>query len=274
MKKNTITESHDFAKNGGGKFEHIKKYIDKISLKNLGKVNIPLLADKFKYNKEYITKNFKALYGINLKQYIIQVKIKKCKDILQSDPNITIKNFAEIAGYSRVDYFRKVFKKYNGVSHIIQTDLRDFTKSKKSSCLSNIDRIPYLKIFSIKDLHELAESRGGKCLSEKYIKSNSKYLWSCKKGHKWKATLNNTKTGTWCPVCNKSFYTLDDMHKLAESKGGKCLSDKYINLDQKIKWICNHGHTFESRLRSIIHNKRWCKTCVKIEKNKFKTYKQ
>ena len=51
----------------------------------------------------------------------------------------------------------------------------------------------------------LAESRGGKCLSESYKNTNSKLLWQCKDGHRWKAVPNSIKSGTWCPKCNINY---------------------------------------------------------------------
>lgn len=36
-------------------------------------------------------------------------------------------------------------------------------------------------------MQKIAESKGGKCLSEKYVINNSKLKWQCKEGQIWDA---------------------------------------------------------------------------------------
>lgn len=56
---------------------------------------------------------------------------------------------------------------------------------------------------SIEDLKRIARERGGECLSRRYSNSTSKYLWQCGKDpeHKWLATGNSVRRGSWCPAC-------------------------------------------------------------------------
>ena len=59
---------------------------------------------------------------------------------------------------------------------------------------------------TIKQMQELAESRGGKFLSNEYINRHTKHLWECAEGHQWEATpgriMDTPKLkGTWCPAC-------------------------------------------------------------------------
>ena len=100
------------------------------------------------------------------------------------------------------------------------------------------------KRLTIEDMHELAERKGGKCLSKKYVNPYTKLKWQCKEGHEWETNPVNVRNkGRWCPVCggNRSL-TIEEMHELAESRGGKCLSDKYTNDRTKLKWQCREGH--------------------------------
>ena len=63
------------------------------------------------------------------------------------------------------------------------------------------------KKLKIEEMWEIAKSRGGKCLSEVYLRVDKKLKWQCNKGHIWKATTNDIKyRGNWCPECasNKS----------------------------------------------------------------------
>ena len=50
-------------------------------------------------------------------------------------------------------------------------------------------------------VHDLAAVRGGKCLAERYVNSQSKIEWMCERGHRWLASFNSVKQGSWCPQC-------------------------------------------------------------------------
>ena len=54
----------------------------------------------------------------------------------------------------------------------------------------------------IKELKDLAKSRGGKLISKKYVNQHKKLEWECKFGHKWSATYQPIKNGGWCNVCS------------------------------------------------------------------------
>jgi len=94
----------------------------------------------------------------------------------------------------------------------------------------------------ISSMNRIANERGGKCLSSQYINSRTKLKWQCKNGHTWEAIPDNVKRGSWCPVCVGRHQDIRDMHKLANEKGGKCLSLEYINTRTKLKWQCKQGH--------------------------------
>jgi nucleoside-diphosphate-sugar epimerase len=54
---------------------------------------------------------------------------------------------------------------------------------------------------TIIDMQELANSRGGQCLSTEYVDTKSKLKWKCAFGHEWEATPALLKAGHWCPEC-------------------------------------------------------------------------
>jgi len=97
----------------------------------------------------------------------------------------------------------------------------------------------------LKDMERIAESRGGECLSENYVNTNTKLIWRCGTcGHIWKTTPDTIKAGRWCQRCgikrraNKQKLTIEEMHAIAKKKGGYCLSKKYINSHTKLIWKC------------------------------------
>ena len=63
---------------------------------------------------------------------------------------------------------------------------------------------PVCAKLSLVSLKEIAQLRGGSCLSTEYSNSKTKMLWQCTKGHQWYATAFSVKIRkSWCPVCYK-----------------------------------------------------------------------
>ena len=122
------------------------------------------------------------------------------------------------------------------------------------------------KSLTLSEAKELAKMQGGKCLSESYTNSLTRLLWECSEGHQWKASLNNVKRGTWCPKCSaveggKSRRgTIEEMILIAKARGGKCLSEVYVNSKTKLLWECERGHQWESTPNDVSHGS-WCHEC-------------
>jgi len=86
---------------------------------------------------------------------------------------------------------------------------------------------------TIEHARKAGELRDGKCLSLDYKNARTKLTWECNKGHRWKASLDNIKSGKWCPVCAKDLRKnteykiknrasqLINARSIAISKGGK-----------------------------------------------------
>lgn len=119
------------------------------------------------------------------------------------------------------------------------------------------------RISKLAEVQTLAESLGGKCLSTKFIASNSKLTWQCAKGHTWDAIPKTVKKGHWCPYCSncRRVSPLEDLRKLAQEKGGVCHSTEYINNATPLKFTCAHGHDFESAPTTLWDQKSWCPVC-------------
>lgn len=116
---------------------------------------------------------------------------------------------------------------------------------------------------AIEEMQEIARDRGGQCLSPKYINSSTKLRWQCKQGHQWEAVPGSIKQGTWCLTCTGlKKGTIDEMRIIAESKGGKYVSGKYINNDHKLTFRCKEGHQWLAAPRGIKLG-RWCPVCAR-----------
>lgn len=124
---------------------------------------------------------------------------------------------------------------------------------------------------SIQYFKDYAKSKNGICLSNDYENQRTKLKFQCQKGHTWETQAGSMKSGkTWCPICAGTFKSktekqiqekLDEVRKIALSKGGKCLSETYINSKAKLKFECSKGHTWET-IPLIIKNGGWCNICA------------
>mgnify|MGYP001607214370 CR=1 FL=1 len=59
--------------------------------------------------------------------------------------------------------------------------------------------------------------------------------------------------------------TIQQMHELAASKGGKYLSDVYVNIYTKLLWQCAEGHQWKASPYHIKNNNGWCPECAIAE---------
>jgi len=113
---------------------------------------------------------------------------------------------------------------------------------------------------TLDDARELATSKKGLCLSTEYVNNHTKMLWQCSTGHTWESTYNNTQYH-WCPVCSNHIkHSLDDAKNCAIQKGGKCLSETYVNSRTRMLWQCASGHKWLANY-SNIKNNHWCPVC-------------
>ena len=87
-------------------------------------------------------------------------------------------------------------------------------------------------------MQEIAEQRGGKCLSENYTNCKTKLEWQCREGHRWFSTPDNVKSGGyWCPYCSGKFkHNIEEMQEIAKERGGLCLSEIYLSSKKKLQW--------------------------------------
>ena len=78
-------------------------------------ISISTLAEIFGYNRSYLSRKFKNIYGISISHYIIQCKLKEAANLLI----YTDKSLGEIAEYltfSSQSHFCRAFKSYYNVT--------------------------------------------------------------------------------------------------------------------------------------------------------------
>jgi hypothetical protein len=80
-------------------------------------------------------------------------------------------------------------------------------------------------------------------------------------GHQFRAFPYNVIQGYWCRIC--AGLEIDGMSEaaiLASERGGKCLSEQYLNAREPLEWICKDGHVWKAPLNEVKRG-RWCKKC-------------
>lgn len=93
--------------------EGIKEYLDRNYQE---KILIQDVADKFGYNYSYLCNQFKRVVKVSPNEYLIMKRMEYSKNLLINDPQLNVKNIAELAGYTDQYYFSRIFKLYEGMT--------------------------------------------------------------------------------------------------------------------------------------------------------------
>lgn len=116
---------------------------------------------------------------------------------------------------------------------------------------------------TLETAQQVAAERGGRCLSTHYESRRVPMEWQCHLGHRWLATFGSIKQRSWCPSCfrMRKRDTLEEMQEIAIQRGGRCLSDSYIDSAHALLWECEQGHRWKAVPASVKH-RSWCPVCV------------
>jgi hypothetical protein len=127
---------------------------------------------------------------------------------------------------------------------------------------------------SIDECRSLAKCRGGACVST-FRKSKDKFIfWKCSEGHQFRLEPTKVRNGKWCPRCAykrrgvESRVSIQEMHRVAKSKGGQCLSSTYLGNKKNLKWRCAKGHEWLASPGNVKNKGTWCMKCRKRESAK------
>ncbi|SAL32159.1 hypothetical protein AWB73_02846 [Caballeronia turbans] len=120
----------------------------------------------------------------------------------------------------------------------------------------------------IDKMRALAESHGGKCLSETYENQMQPLRWRCKQGHEWESPAIVAKQH-WCMRCYRERRRLgiEKMHELAASRGGRCLSEVYVSTFHPLQWECHLGHRWTAQPQGLLRGS-WCPLCANLARSK------
>lgn len=120
---------------------------------------------------------------------------------------------------------------------------------------------PLRRKYTLDDMRAVAAARGGECLSGEYQNLRVALAWQCQDGHRWAAKPDIVLAGTWCPLCaGRSADPLRELTRLAQEKGGRCVSTRYVNPAGMLRWRCARGHSWSASAMSVRAG-AWCRRC-------------
>ncbi|MBP9083340.1 MAG: hypothetical protein KBH11_09710 [Bacteroidia bacterium] len=91
----------------------------------------------------------------------------------------------------------------------------------------------------------------------------AKLAWKCQYGHEWQSTVPNMKIKKVCSQCREDEVNkkhLLEVKKIANTKGGECVSTTYLNNHTHLEFRCKNNHTFFANANNI-KSGWWCKKC-------------
>jgi len=179
-----------------------------------------------------------------------------------------VKGYIESEGYRLLstEYMnaKKKLELMCSEGHKLNIDWRHFQQGTR--CIKCYQNSLRLTIGYIKEQIPII-APGYKLLSTEYKNVDSKLEFLCGRGHKFVMDWYHfDKRKQRCPECagNKKL-TIENIRKQTTiiAPGYKLLSTKYINVDLKLKFICDNGHTFFMKWDHFQANHR-CHKCKNL----------
>lgn len=108
-----ITELDDMSfLNSNHIFDKIDEYVKNDIARTIGLLDI---GNKFGISQSYICNLFRKKTGMSFIEYVTVLRLEKAKELLK-DSNKSIKDVAELVGYSDQHYFSRVFRNITGIT--------------------------------------------------------------------------------------------------------------------------------------------------------------
>lgn len=114
---------------------------------------------------------------------------------------------------------------------------------------------------TLEEMRATAEHRGGRCFATEVRTNRARLVFTCREGHAWSATGAAIRQGAWCPECLEGAPDegIARVSAWARTRGGYCLSARYHNVAQRLRWRCAAGHTW--RATEAVARMDWCPRC-------------
>ena len=107
-----------------------------------------------------------------------------------------------------------------------------------------------------------AAKRGGACIGGQDRETTRSALWRCAAGHEFTNSAYRIAAGSWCPLCSGHRLSIEHMRAMAEERGGRCISRKYVDAKTKLQWECDRGHRWWAMPGGLRNAGSWCPQCA------------
>lgn len=126
----------------------------------------------------------------------------------------------------------------------------------------------------LKELQELAKSKGGYLVTDQYLGETTNHTWKCNNPNHptWNAQPYNIKRSYWCAHCAPNApKNIDWLQEFAKEHYLIIDTDQYHGANEKYRWICLKGDIFYGTTNSILQrvNKglNACSICAKTSRH-------
>lgn len=77
-------------------------------------LSLKKIAQELGVNASYLSQQFNRETGKRLTEYLAELRVEEAKQLLRSSDTMTVSRVATAVGYSDVNYFSRIFRKYTG----------------------------------------------------------------------------------------------------------------------------------------------------------------
>lgn len=98
-----------------GKFSIAHEVSEFISLHFCEQIPLEELAERFRVSESYLSRSFKDVVGVGIREYINILRIRKAQEMLE-ESRLSVSEIAEAVGFDSASYFGRVFQKHLAVS--------------------------------------------------------------------------------------------------------------------------------------------------------------
>ncbi|HBE76728.1 MAG TPA: hypothetical protein DDW65_02940 [Firmicutes bacterium] len=79
-------------------------------------ISLQRVCDIFNISQPYLSRQFRTYKNLSFNEYLTNLRINEAKKLMAEQPNMLLKDIAEIVGYQDQYYFSRLFKMVTGVS--------------------------------------------------------------------------------------------------------------------------------------------------------------
>jgi nucleoside-diphosphate-sugar epimerase len=184
------------------------------------------LEDHYK-QAEAATPRYLKLGGRIVPSFIVKAFIRRMVDPLE---------WIEGGDTEKIKAF---FGSYEAWQNIPDWEYSGYTQQRESpNSLSSVkEKESEPESYTIRDMQDMARSRGGQCLSTEFVDIKTKLKWKCAFGHEWEATPRLLKAGHWCPECAPPPWDYDTQAKVDPALAAIYYNNHDRNEYQRVDWL-------------------------------------